>query len=131
MEQREQILIGRISRLRIFTVPEFGTRASFVLERSGQNSVDCCVADQVARAFIASYYEGDLAAVSGTFEPRPSTASPKTPWTGRFRVRSLRGVERFAMMQQAMRSEIEPEATEARPPRIYLKAHQIASSFRN
>jgi hypothetical protein len=53
MEQREQILIGCIKRLRIFTVPEFGTRASFVLERSKHNPVDCCVADLVARAFIA------------------------------------------------------------------------------
>jgi len=93
MEQREQILIGGIIRLRIFTVPEFGTRASFVLERATQDPVDCCVAGEVARAFIAGYREGDIVAVSGTFEPRPSTASSKTPWTGRFRVRSLRSRE--------------------------------------
>ena len=92
MEQREQILIGCVKQLRVFTVPEFGTRASFVLERSKHDPVDCCVADRVARAFIAGYREGDIVAVSGTFEPRPSTASSKTPWTGRFRVRSLRGV---------------------------------------
>jgi hypothetical protein len=94
MEQEEwTICIGCITASRIFTVPEFGTRACFVLERSRQDPVDCCVAGEVARAFIAGYREGDIVAVSGTFEPRPSTASSKTPWAGRFRVRSLRSVE--------------------------------------
>jgi len=110
MEQREQILIGCITRLRIFTVPEFGTRASFVLERSRQNPVDCCVADQVARAFIAGYREGDIAAVSGTFEPRPSTASSKTPWAGRFRVRSVCRVELTSQPSQAIVDGSEPLA---------------------
>ena len=86
----QQIHIGCVTRLRIFTVTEFGTRASFVLERRRQEPVDCCVDGQVARAFIASYREGDNVAVSGAIEPRPSTASSKTPWTPRFRVRSLR-----------------------------------------
>ena len=33
---QEHFLIGRITRLQIFKVPEFGTRASFKLERVGQ-----------------------------------------------------------------------------------------------
>jgi hypothetical protein len=63
-----------------------------VLERSTQDPVDCGVAGEVARAFIAGYREGDIVAVSGMFEPRPSTASSKTTWAGRFRVRYLRGM---------------------------------------
>jgi len=42
--------------------------------------------------FIASYREGDIVAVSGMSEPRPSTASSKTTWTGRFRVAYLRAM---------------------------------------
>lgn len=90
----QQVYIGCITRLRIFTVTEFGTRASFVLERRRQEPVDCCVDGLVARAFIASYRDGDNVAVSGTFEPRPSTASSKTPSTRRFRVHSLRAHRR-------------------------------------
>ena len=88
----QQIHIGCITRLRVFTVTEFGTRASFVLQRLRQDPIDCCIDGNVARAFIASYREGDTVAVSGMFEPRPSTASSKTPWAGRFRVRYLRDV---------------------------------------
>jgi hypothetical protein len=91
--QAEEILIGRITGLRIFTVPEFGMRAGFRLEWSGQCTVTCCVAGDVAREFVAYYGEGDVIAVRGIFEPRPSTASPKTPWAGRFRVRALRVLE--------------------------------------
>src|SRR5215469_7310677 len=88
----EQIHVGCITRLRIFTLTEFGTRASFVLERLRQDPIHCCVEGNVARAFIASYREGDIVAVSGMSEPRPSTASSKTTWAGRFRVRYLRGM---------------------------------------
>ena len=87
---QEDFLIGRITRLQIFKVPEFGTRATFRLECPGQSSVICSVAGNVAREFIVHYREGDSVGVTGTFEPRPSTASSLTPWTGRFRVRTLR-----------------------------------------
>ena len=69
------------------------TRASFTLECSGQCSVACCIAGDVARGFLASCREGDIVAVDGIYEPHPSTASPKTPWVGRFRVRALRILE--------------------------------------
>jgi hypothetical protein len=90
---QEHFLIGRITRLQIFKVPEFGTRASFMLECPGQGLITCAVAGDVAREFVAYYREGDIVAVTGTSEPRPSTASSKTPWTGRFRVRTLRVAE--------------------------------------
>jgi hypothetical protein len=86
---QEHILIGRITGLRVFRVPEFGTRASFRIEREGQCPIICSVAGDVARDFIALYCEGDMVAVSGLHEPRPSTASSKTPWVGRFRVCAL------------------------------------------
>jgi hypothetical protein len=92
---QEYFLVGRITGLRIFRVPEFGTRASFTLERCAQSSVICCVAGNVAREFVIYYREGDVVAVTGTSEPRPSTASSKTPWTGRFRIRALRVLETF------------------------------------
>jgi hypothetical protein len=85
----EHFLIGRITGLRIFKVPEFGTRASFKLECPGQGSVTCAVAGDVAREFVAYYREGDIVAVTGTAEARPSTASSQTPWAGRLRVRTL------------------------------------------
>ena len=89
MQERGQILIGHVTGLRIFTVPEFGMRASFRLKCCGQGSIICCVAEDVAREFVTYYREGDIVAVQGTYEPRPSTASPKTPWAGRFRIHSL------------------------------------------
>ena len=82
----EQFLIGRIIRLQIFKVPEFGTRAGFRLEWTGQRYVTCAVAGDVAREFATYYREGDIVTVTGTYEPRPSTASSETPWAGRLRV---------------------------------------------
>ena len=90
---QEPVLIGRVTGPRVFSVPEFGTRASFTLKCSGQCSVACCIAGDVARSFLASCREGDIVAVDGIYEPHPSTASPKTPWVGRFRVRVLRILE--------------------------------------
>jgi hypothetical protein len=46
------VLIGQITGLRVFSVPEFGTRASFKLECSGPCSVACCIAGDVAREFL-------------------------------------------------------------------------------
>jgi hypothetical protein len=93
MMKQEHVLIGRITGTRVFSVPEFGTRASFTLECSGQCSVACCIAGDVARRFLASRREGDIVAADGIYEPPPSTASPKTPWVDRFRVRALRILE--------------------------------------
>ena len=90
---QERILTGRITNLIITTVPEFGTRASFRIECAPQASVFCCVADDVAREFIAHYCEGDMVAVRGFDEPRPSTAAANTPWGGRFHVREARVAE--------------------------------------
>lgn len=90
---QEHFLIGRITRLQIFSVPEFGTRVSFKLECPEQGSVTCVVAGDVAREFVTHYCEGDIVAATGLYEPRPSTASSKTPWAGRFRVRALRVLE--------------------------------------
>jgi len=91
--KQEHVLIGRITGPRMYRVPEFGTRASFTLECSGQCAVACCIAGDVARGFLASCRDGDIVAVDGIYEPHPSTASPKTPWVGRFRVRALRILE--------------------------------------
>jgi hypothetical protein len=86
-------LVGRITGLQVFNVPEFGTRVSFKLECWEQSSVICCVAGNLAREFVTDYREGDIVVVTGLYEPRPSTASSKTPWAGRFRVRALRVLE--------------------------------------
>src|SRR6516225_6604215 len=83
------VVVGRIAGLQIFSVPQFGTRASFRLEWPGQDSVTCRVDGDVARELVASYFEGDVIAVKGAYEPRPSTASPKTPWSSQFCVRAL------------------------------------------
>jgi hypothetical protein len=90
---QERILTGRITDLVITTVPEFGARASFRIEYAAQYSVFCCVADDVTREFIAHYREGDMVAVRGFDEPRPSTAAANIPWGGRFRVREARVAE--------------------------------------
>ena len=90
---QECILTGRITRLTIFRVPEFGTRASFHLESAGRPPAICAVSGDVAREFIAHYGDGDIVVVSGVPESRPSTAAANTPWRGRFRVRDIRIVE--------------------------------------
>ena len=90
---KEFILIGRITRLAVFWVPEFGTRASFHLERAGRPAAVCAVEGNVAREFVRHYCKGDIVAVSGYHEPRPSTAAVNTPWPGRFRVRDIRVAE--------------------------------------
>ena len=87
---KERTLTGRIANLVITTVPEFGLRASFRIEGAAQRPVFCCVAGNVAREFVAHYYEGDIVAVRGFDEPRPSTTAANTPWLGRFRVRAVR-----------------------------------------
>jgi hypothetical protein len=91
--KQEHVLIGRSTGPRMYRVTEFGTRASFTLECSGECAVACCIAGDVARGFLASCREGDIVAVDRIHEPHPSTASPKTPWVGRFRVRALRILE--------------------------------------
>ena len=90
---QECILAGRITRLAIFRVPEFGTRASFHLECPGRPPAICAVGGDIAREFITHYCEGDLVVVRGFHEPRPSTAAANTPWRGRFRVRDIRPAE--------------------------------------
>ena len=90
---QECILTGQITRLAIYRVPEFGSRASFHLECADRPIVICAVSGDVAREFIAHYCEGDSVVLSGFHEPRPSTAAANTPWHGRFRVRDIRIVE--------------------------------------
>jgi len=86
----ERFIVGRIAGLQFFSVPQFGTRACFRLECPGPDFVPCCVAGDVARELVASCFEGNLIAVNGDYEPRPSTASPMTPWSPRFCVHVLR-----------------------------------------
>ena len=90
---QHHILTGRITRLAIFTLPEFGTRASFTLKRPRAFPVSCSVSGNVARHFVAHYFEGDMVAVTGIHESRPSTAAANTPWSGRFRVGAMRVAE--------------------------------------
>jgi hypothetical protein len=86
---QERILTGRIAKLIIFSLAEFGTRASFKIECGTQSPVVCAVEGNVARELIAHYCEGDMVAVRGFDEPRPSTAAANTQWHGRFRVRAV------------------------------------------
>ena len=90
---QECILAGRITRLAIFRVPEFGTRASFQIECAGQPPAICAVDGDIARKFAKHYCEGEIVVVTGFHEPRPSTAAANTPWIGRFRVRDIRPAE--------------------------------------
>jgi hypothetical protein len=90
---QEHIFTGRIARLVIFRVQEFGTRASFTIESTERCPVVCAVEGDVARDFVARYREGDKVAVRGIYEPRPSTAAANTPWVARFRVRAVRVAE--------------------------------------
>jgi len=93
LSPRILVVVGRIAGLQIFSVPQFGTRASFRLEWPGQDSVTCRVDGDVARELVASHFEGGVIAVKGAYEPRPSTASPKTPWIPRFCIQALCGPE--------------------------------------
>ena len=90
---QECIFTGRITRLAIFRVPEFGTRASFQLECPRQPPTICAIDGDIARKFVKYYCEGDVVVVAGFPELRPSTAAPNTPWPGRFRVRDIRIAE--------------------------------------
>jgi len=85
---QEHAVTGRIVRLAIFSVPEFGTRASFTIDETGRLPVVCAVEGDVAREFIGRYSEGDKVVVKGVYEPRPSTAA-NCPWAARFRVRDV------------------------------------------
>jgi hypothetical protein len=84
----EHTVTGRIARLAVFAVPEFGTRASFTLGETGRLPVVCAAEGDVAREFIGHYSE-----VKGVYEPRPSTAAANSPWVARFRVRDVCIVE--------------------------------------
>jgi hypothetical protein len=95
--KQESIVTGRITRLVIFEVPEFGTRVSFQLECPGRDPAVCAADGNVAREFVKHYSEGDVVDVSGFHEPRPSTAAANTPWSGRFRVRDIRVVEHIRL----------------------------------
>ena len=90
---QECILIGRITRLAAFRVPEFGTRASFYLECAGRPTAICAVDGDIARNFVRYYCEGDIVVVTGFHEARPSTAAANTPWRGRLRVCDIRVAE--------------------------------------
>ena len=59
------LLVGRIAGLRVFRVPEFGTRASFRLQCLRECPVTCSVAGALARELVTFYCEGDMVAVSG------------------------------------------------------------------
>ncbi len=95
---QEHILTGRIAGLVIFRLSEFGTRASFRIECAGCGLVICCIAGDVAREFITHYSEGDMVAVRGIHEARPSTASGNAQWAGRFRVRAVRVAEETCLV---------------------------------
>ena len=87
---QERILTGSIANLVIFSLVEFGTRASFKIECGAPSPTVCAVEGNVAWEFIAHYCEGDMVTVRGVDEPRPSTAAANTPWLGRFRVHAVR-----------------------------------------
>ena len=90
---QKSTLTGRIANLAIFSLVEFGARARFKIECGALFPIVCAVEGNVAREFIAHYCEGDMVAVTGVDEPRPSTAAANTPWLGRFRVRAERVAE--------------------------------------
>lgn len=87
--QNQVVLNGRVGGLRFFTLPEFGTRATFTIEAVGQRPLVCAVEGDPAREFSTHYCDGDIVTVAGFFETRPSTAAGNTPWAGRFRVRAV------------------------------------------
>ena len=90
---QERTFTGRIANLAIFSLVEFGTRARFNIECGVRSPIVCAVEGNVAREFIAHYREGDMVAIRGVDEHRPSTAAANTPWLGRFRVCAVRAVE--------------------------------------
>ena len=90
---QEHTVTGRIVRLAIFSVPEFGTRASFTIHETGQCPVVCAVEGDLAREFIGHYSEGDRVVAKGLYESRPSTAAANCPWVPRLRVRDVRVLE--------------------------------------
>ena len=94
---QEHSFTGRIAGLVIFRVPEFGTRAQFIIEDTGPDSVVCTVEGDIAREFTAHYCEGDNIAVRGIYEPRPSTAAANTPWVPRYHVRAVQIAEATGM----------------------------------
>ena len=59
LSPRILVVVGRIAGLQIFSVAQFGTRASFRLEWPGQDSVTCRVDGDVASELVASYFECD------------------------------------------------------------------------
>jgi hypothetical protein len=87
---QEHTVTGRIVHLATFTVPEFGTRASFTIDERGRLPVVCAAEGDVAREFIGHCREGDKVVVRGAYEPRPSTAAANSSWVARFRAREVR-----------------------------------------
>jgi len=85
----EHIVAGRIARLAIFALSEFGTRASFIVDELGRPVV-CAAEGDIAHELIGRYFEGDNVVVKGVYEPRPATATANTPWVTRLRVREVR-----------------------------------------
>ena len=62
---QNHVLAGRITGLRVFSVPEFGTRASFKLECRERGPVTCAVEGDVAREFLSYCREGDWVTLTG------------------------------------------------------------------
>jgi len=93
----QHVLTGRIANLVVFSLVEFGIRARFEIEGAAKHPVVCAIDGDLARKFIAHYREGDIVAVSGFDEPRPSTSAANTPWLGRFRVRDIRVAEHIRL----------------------------------
>ena len=92
MEQQQHS--GRIAGLAFHELPEFGTRVSFAIELPGRHSIPCVASGVLARLLATEVAEGDWVQVSGIAEERPMSASPATPWRGRFRVRTLHQIAR-------------------------------------
>jgi hypothetical protein len=90
---QEHSFAGHIAGLVIFRVPEFGIRARFTIEDTGQDPVVCTVEGDIAREFTTHYREDDNIAVRGIYEPRPSTAAANTPWVPRYHVRAVQIAE--------------------------------------
>jgi hypothetical protein len=109
---QEQILTGRIAGLVIFRLSEFGRRASFRIECAERGPVICCIAGDVPEEFITHFSEGDMVAVRGIHEARPSTAPTNVQWAGRFRVRAVCAAEGpgLAALRESQTSELREAA---------------------